>query len=210
LNAGDPATRSIAVVKVGGSLLLWRGLEPHLMRVLAEESASGRTPVLIAGGGPFADALRLLDQTHGLGEELSHALAMRTLDFTAEALRGILKNLPALLAAGIGELDHAWRTSRTPILAPGRMIELDDRDSNSPLEHSWRVTSDTIAARIAERLGAGRLVLCKSAPLENCSTIADARDRGLVDPAFPGRERTALRVIYRNLRDPCDQGRELV
>src|SRR5262249_62419732 len=43
-----------------------------------------------------------------------------------------------------------------PILAPSRWLREAD-----PLPHSWDVTSDSIAAWIASRVGARRLVLIK-------------------------------------------------
>jgi aspartokinase-like uncharacterized kinase len=201
-----PAPREIVVVKVGGSLLGWPALPRRLATLVAGEKAQGTQPVLIAGGGPFADAIRALDRRHRLGEERSHALAMRALDLCAEVLHSLVAGIDTLVVRDVAALEGAWSTNVTPIMAPRQLIEHDERRSNAPLPHCWQVTSDTIAARVAKILGASRLVLCKSAPLGRGEDRAAARARGLHDSAFPGPEAETIHVIYRNLRNPADRG----
>jgi 5-(aminomethyl)-3-furanmethanol phosphate kinase len=50
---------------------------------------------------------------------------------------------------------------------------------------SWAVTSDSLAAWLARRLGARRLVLVKSAAAPSAAAPAELAARGLVDAAFP-------------------------
>jgi 5-(aminomethyl)-3-furanmethanol phosphate kinase len=184
-----------AVVKLGGSLFCWEHLPERLAAYL--DSRRGQCLVLIAGGGPAADLVREIDSRHALGDERAHALALRALDLTA--------HLAAALAEGLVVVEHprdfpaAWSQGKTPVLAPRAFLDADDRD---PLPCSWHVTSDSIAARIAERLGAGELVLLKSAPLPQGTDRAQAAQLGLVDPAFPALSRCLPRVIYVNLREP--------
>ena len=55
------------------------------------------------------------------------------------------------------------------------------------IPESWSVTSDSLAAWLAGTLGAGALVLVKSAdPPPGPLAAADLARRGLVDLAFPG------------------------
>jgi dihydroneopterin aldolase len=54
------------------------------------------------------------------------------------------------------EIVAARDAGRVPVLAPSAWLRAAD-----PLPHSWDVTSDSIAAWIAGRLGARRLVLVK-------------------------------------------------
>ena len=70
----DPA---LLVVKVGGGLLRDQGLE-GLRRACAEVSALAQArPVLVVpGGGPFADAVRAVDERVGLGDQVAHGLAL--------------------------------------------------------------------------------------------------------------------------------------
>ena len=99
------------------------------------------------------------------------------------------------------ELASVWDAGRIPILAPRRFLE-EDADRPDPLPHTWEATTDSIAARVADRLGAAELALLKSAPLPPGTDRASAARLGLVDPLFPVVARGLRCVTYRNLRDP--------
>lgn len=181
------------VAKVGGSLLDWPGLPAALARFLDEQA--GRQVVLVAGGGRAADVVRDLDRTHRLGESAAHALALHSLDLTAHALAAILPGLKVVERAE--ELGGAWGSGSTPVLAPRLMIEADDT-----VEKSWRVTSDSLAARLVLLLGARELVLLKSTTLPPGASRLEAVRRGVVDEAFAAMSSGIGRVSFRNLRDP--------
>jgi aspartokinase-like uncharacterized kinase len=185
------------VVKVGGSLLDWPGLPDRLSAYLDERR--GDRLVLVVGGGRFADALRDLDRAQALGEARSHALALRVLDLTAHALAAIVPGLEVV--EDVPALPRAWEAGRSPILAPRRFLDLDDR-SPDPLPHAWTTTTDAIAARLAVRLGASELVLLKSAPIPNGTGLEAASRLGLVDPEFP-RAASGLPIVASlDLREP--------
>ena len=65
----------------------------------------------------------------------------------------------------LAALADGLEPGRIPVLAPRRFLDEVDARSPDPLPPSWDVTSDTIAARLAVRLGAAELVLLKSTPL---------------------------------------------
>ena len=193
-----------AVVKVGGSLLDWPELPDHLAAYL--ETRKADRLVLVVGGGPFADALRNLDARLALGEETSHALALRVLDLTAHFLSARTPGLRVV--EGWAEIARAWELGLIPVLAPRRFLESDDRTPD-PLPHVWTTTTDSIAARLAQRLGAGELTLLKSAGLPEGADIGEAIRLGLLDPEF-GRASAGLRtLIYRDLRAAGRAGRVL-
>lgn len=170
------------VVKVGGSLLRWGGLRVRLAEFLDSDGLVGVPLLLIAGGGPFADAVRELDSAHGLGEEASHRLALRAMDVTAHALATVAGR--SRVVETIGEIPAAWSDGLRPILASRRFLEEVDERGSDPLPRSWDTTSDSIAARVAVRLGASRLILLKSeAP--SATTRREAVEIGHVDPVFP-------------------------
>ncbi len=150
------------VVKVGGSLFD----HPALGTGLREYAASlAPKPVLfVPGGGSLADAVRELDRTHHLGEEVSHWLALRTLGVTAELLRRLVDSL------------H--------ILDPFTFAREDESRSGA-LPHTWSVTTDSIAARAALVLGAERLILLKSTDIPPEMPWEVAAERGWVDAHFP-------------------------
>jgi 5-(aminomethyl)-3-furanmethanol phosphate kinase len=184
------------VVKVGGSLLDWPALPDHLAAYL--ESRRTDRLVLIVGGGRFADALRHLDSTHALGEARSHALALRVLDFTARVLEELVPDLE--VTETLDDLPTSWSRERVPVLAPRRF--LDDDLTTEPLPQTWATTTDSIAARLAVRLGAGELVLLKSTDLPLGCDRADAARLGLIDSVFPTASESVPIVTFINFRDP--------
>jgi aspartokinase-like uncharacterized kinase len=186
----------IIVVKVGGSLLDWPEL-PGRLRAYLDDRRAARLIVLV-GGGATVDVIRALDRIHELGDERAHTLALHALDLSAAILAALVPNLDVVHDAAT--LERAWATGRTPVFAPRRFLDDDDRTSADPLPHRWDVTSDAIAARLADRLGAVELVLLKSAPLPLELDREGAAQLGLVDPAFPEAARRLGRVIYLEFR----------
>ena len=186
------AGRPLVVVKVGGSLLGWPPLPARLGEYL--EARAGDRIVVVVGGGPAADWIRDLDRLHGLGPGRSHALALRSLDLSAHVLSALLPTLAVV--DSIASFGAIWEAGRLPLLAPRRFADGDD-----PLPHSWDVTTDTIAARLAARLGASELALLKSAPLPEGANPVEAARLGLVDRAFPEASKLLEVVTYVNLRE---------
>jgi aspartokinase-like uncharacterized kinase len=205
------STSGLVVIKVGGSLLDWPELPGRLAAFL--DNQRGRAAclreqaVLVAGGGPFADLIRTMDQTHDLGDQKAHRLAIRSLDLTGELLAGLLPG-----SAVVHRPEDLWacrNAGQVPILAPGLFLEEVDDRGPDPLPASWDVTSDSIAARIAVLLGARRLILLKStAPTIEISR-GEAAQAGLVDPMFPAIARQLEVVELVCLRDAEPQRRLL-
>jgi aspartokinase-like uncharacterized kinase len=152
------------VVKVGGSLFDHPNLGPALREFVAELAPA--EVLLVPGGGPVADAVRELDRVHGLGEEAAHWLALRSLGVTAELLRALTSD------------------SRLTVLDCFTFAQKDESCPGA-LPHTWAVTTDSIAARVAVVYRADRLVLLKSRdiPLETAWETAAAE--GWVDAYFP-------------------------
>ena len=189
--------RPSAVVKIGGSLLDWPLLPGRLSAYLAGRATERL--VLVVGGGRAADWVRDLDQVHDFPPARSHALALRALDLTARTLASLLPNLEVVDDPGaIGE---CWATGTLPVLAPRRFLDRLEREARDPLPHSWDVTSDAIAARLAVELRAPEVALLKSAPLPTGADRAEAARLGLVDLAFRDAAKSLPVVTYVNLRD---------
>ena len=145
------------VVKVGGSLFDWPELSKRLQVFLA--TLKSKNVLLIPGGGPTANAIRQFDQCHGLGEEASHWLALRSLALNATFLRKLLPS--SQVVEGLNAARQCWRRGATPILD---MYCFARGDESRPdhLPHVWQVTSDSLAARVAIVANATQLVLLKS------------------------------------------------
>lgn len=141
------------VVKVGGSLLEGGSL-PSLLATLGELANVHRL-VVVPGGGPFADAVRRACSRHDPGGTAAHWMAILAMDQHAHFLAGLLP--AAKLTTSRLEIASVLAERLLPVLAPFRWLQAED-----PLPHGWHVTSDSIAAWVAARLSARRLVLLKS------------------------------------------------
>jgi 5-(aminomethyl)-3-furanmethanol phosphate kinase len=172
-----------AVVKVGGSLLAGGGL-PLLLTTLGELATLHRL-LVVSGGGPFADAVRRACSLHDPGASAAHWMAILAMDQHAHLLAGLQP--AARLVTGPDEVAKALAEGLLPVLAPFRWLQAVD-----PLPHGWHVTSDSIAAWVAARLSARRLVLLKSlegVPGTSGDVVAEAPLRaatlaGIVDEYF--------------------------
>jgi aspartokinase-like uncharacterized kinase len=178
----NPASqpRPFAVFKIGGSLFDLPELPELVEQVLGQRP--GTAPLLVAGGGPAADAVRDWDRVHHLGETAAHELALEAMDLSASLLarffpeaRLVRSEPQARMAASDGVL---------AILCAGCFIKAAEAQGHAPLARSWRVTSDSIAAWTAGVLAA-ELVLVKSVGVPLEMTLAAAARAGLVDESFP-------------------------
>jgi aspartokinase-like uncharacterized kinase len=143
-----------AVIKVGGALLSL-GDDGFLRTLTALELLSPEHSfVVVPGGGPFADAVRSVEERHSLTPDDAHWMAILGMDQYAILLASRIRN--AQLVHRRGEIARAHLRGKIPVLAPyGWMREAD------PMPHSWDVTSDSIAAWVATEVGARRLILIK-------------------------------------------------
>lgn len=175
----DNSPNDYVIVKVGGSLFDLPDLADRLRAYLTFL----HTPhaILIAGGGKVAKLVRDLDHVHHLGEEKAHWLAVRSLALTARFLAEVLPE------AGVSrDLDgcvRLWSAGQPAILDPCAFV-IQDEGQPGCLPHSWDVTSDSIAARVAELTGAELLVLLKSIDVPEGMTWREAGKHGFVDPYF--------------------------
>jgi aspartokinase-like uncharacterized kinase len=163
------------VVKLGGSLIE----SPHLPAWLAHLSASRGRVVVVAGGGPFADAVRIAQQQRPFDDKAAHLMAILAMEQFALMLAALEPGLRP--AASRAAIEAAGRKSVTPVWLPSRMT------AGAPdIPESWDVTSDSLAVWLARKLGLRRVVLVKSAALPGASASAAAlAEAGIVDPLLP-------------------------
>jgi aspartokinase-like uncharacterized kinase len=174
--SGRPLVR---VVKVGGSLLDWPPLPQALATWLREQPLGWN--VLLAGGGELANVIRRADATFQLGEEASHWLCIELMGSTARLLAAILDQ-PTVIAHSLAELRE-----RFPI-GPAGQVMFDPRSflsEDDVLPQTWSVTSDSIAARLADAIAADELVLLKSADPPAGASLTELAANGMVDAFFP-------------------------
>jgi aspartokinase-like uncharacterized kinase len=170
-----------AVVKVGGSLYDLPDLAARLHEWLADEWHGGDGVLVVPGGGPSADAVRDWDRRHGLGEEKAHWLALRALALNAHLLASLLPY--ACVIVDVKDCEQIWSEGRLPILDVHEFARADDQRPGR-LPHTWAVTSDALAARVAVVTHARHLVLLKSATVPSGISWTEAGRLGLVDEMF--------------------------
>jgi aspartokinase-like uncharacterized kinase len=191
-------TSAAMVVKVGGSLYDLPDLGGRLRRWL--EQPPTRQVLLFPGGAAAADAVRGLDRCHGLGEEHAHWLALRALTVNAHFLAALLPG--AAVVSDLSVCAGLWQRGLVAVADP-YPLALADEGQPGQLPHTWEVTSDTLAGRVALLLGAGELVLLKSVACPAETDWTEAARCGIVDRFFPrllAANPAALRVRVVNFR----------
>jgi aspartokinase-like uncharacterized kinase len=186
--------RPLTVVKVGGSLYDLPDLSLRLQRWLL------RTPdaLLVPGGGPTADVVHRFDQTHGLGEERAHWLALDALQLNAHFLAWLLPSARIV--------DHPEQASGGVTILNAFQFLSGEKAAcrKGRLPHCWAVSSDAIAARAAVVAEATHLVLLKSVTIPEGMDWEEAARQGFVDAWFARTVRPALpqlKVSAVNLRN---------
>lgn len=183
------STLPLRIVKVGCSLFERRQLPDQLRAWLQAQSPA--IHVLLAGGGELADSIRIWDERFHLGEANSHWLCVEALSITAQVLQRALRDFSLLqdfigLQRRIVELQQLSQPASIVFDVRRFLCEVEPTSPPHALPHCWQVTTDSIAARLAEVLAADELVLLKSrpCPLEQ-QDFAALAELGFVDEYFP-------------------------
>jgi 5-(aminomethyl)-3-furanmethanol phosphate kinase len=165
-------TQRPAILKLGGSLARGGRLREWLDAIRSQT----RRLVIVPGGGPFADVVRRLQGEIGCDDAAAHEMAMVAMSQFGRALQSLRSGFE--LTASLEAIGAALAAGRTPIWSPERMAVA------AKLPASWDITSDSLAAWLAGKLRAERLILVKHAASGGAARALAAA--GVVDPAFPG------------------------
>ena len=167
--------KALWVVKIGGSLLG----SPELERWLALFAKfSDGNIIIVPGGGVFADAVREAQKLSKITDKCAHKLAVLAMD----QFGLLLANMNPLLVTARTEMEIDERTwqHRCIVWLPSQMVLAEDT-----IPQNWDVTSDSIAAWLAEKLDAQQLVLVKSDKPQGAELCVRMMEKdGLVDKAF--------------------------
>lgn len=114
--------------------------------------------VIVPGGGLFADTVREAQQLTNISDAVAHKLALLAMDQFGLLMAGMN---PALATAS-SELEIAERgwQHRGIVWLPSKMVLAD-----GSIPQNWQVTSDSLSAWLANKLGATQLMLVKSKSL---------------------------------------------
>lgn len=132
------------VVKIGGSLF------PEYSISLARKLV-GQDVLIICGGGELANQIRKYENKIHFSSTAGHQTAILCMDILAMLLADKVENSEAVRS--LKEAQNALNKGKLPVLIPSMLLE--DLD---PLDHSWRVTSDSISLYISHLVKAKLLI----------------------------------------------------
>jgi aspartokinase-like uncharacterized kinase len=167
------------VIKLGGSLLG----APELAKWLEITDKLGNgNVVIVPGGGLFADSVRKAQMITNVSDAVAHKMALLAMDQYGLMLAGMN---PALVTAS-SELEIAERgwQHRGIVWLPSQMVLADNS-----IPQNWQVTSDSLSAWLANKLGAEHLILVKYKSLityqnETSNRLQLLLDDELIDGQF--------------------------
>ena len=140
-----------AVIKVGGSL----AEQPAALKKLGNklsEIAEKHSIVVVPGGGKFADTVREYEQQYALSADAAHKMAILGMDQFGLLLSQVIPN--SRTTYSLSDAKQLSRGKTAPIFLSSRLMFREN-----PLEESWDVTSDSIAAYVASQLNTHKLIL---------------------------------------------------
>ncbi len=141
------------VVKLGGSLFPEKAIGLCEALVATNKSYDKSPPkiLIICGGGTFADKIREYDTSVHFTDDGNHTAAILCMDIIGTLLADTVQGLIAVNS--IDEIESVADQGKIPVFIPSSHMELVD-----PLEHSWRVTSDSIAVYLSNLIEAKLLI----------------------------------------------------
>jgi acetylglutamate kinase len=163
------------VIKLGGSLLGSPELE-HWLKIVSRYG-DGKV-IIVPGGGIFADAVREAQHQSGISDTVAHHMAVLAMDQYGVLMAGLNRRL-ATAASELEIAERGWQ-HRGIIWLPSKMVCADEH-----IPASWEVSSDSLAAWLANTLSAEHLILVKSErPQPVPNTFEKLMKDGTVDPRF--------------------------
>lgn len=176
------------VVKLGGSTA---GRTEMRDWIDALQQVAGAV-ALVPGGGPFAKLVREQERPLALSAEAAHAMAILAMEQFGHVILDAGGRLAP--ARSLADFETAFAAGDIPVWLPSTLAL-----AAAEVPASWSVTSDLLAAWLAGRLGASRLLLVKQTSAFSAEDDVDMLSaRGVVDGSLPAmlHERTTLYLAH--------------
>lgn len=163
-----------AVVKLGGST----AHAAEMSEWIAALAGSALSLVIVPGGGPFADQVRDAQKKMGFSDTAAHAMAILAMDQFGHAI--LDRNQRLMPTRSLNEIEKTLAGNAIPVWLPSSLaVPAPD------IPVSWDITSDSLAAWLASKIGADALLLIKqTGAFSDRDDIGSLTDKGIVDPAF--------------------------
>ena len=163
------------IVKLGGSLAETMDLQSWL-GVLA--CFGGGRVIIVPGGGPFANQVRRAQELWSFGDGAAHRMALLAMEQYGLMMSGIRADIKP--AGSRKALEDILDKAGVAVWMPSAMTA-----GNPDIPESWDLTSDSLAAWLANTLKASMLMLVKSIHTgETDVSAVKLSGRGWVDPMF--------------------------
>jgi aspartokinase-like uncharacterized kinase len=163
------------VIKLGGSLSYSDALINCLDSV--EKNYQGRAVVIVPGGGVFADQVRLAQQRWQFDDRTAHRMAILSMQQMALLLNGVKPDFA--LAGSVADIRRQLQRQACVIWSPDN-AELEQAE----IPASWDITSDSLAAWLAQVLSASELILVKSANIDANLSLQQFAKMNIIDKGF--------------------------
>lgn len=163
------------VVKFGGSLLGKDFPVKDLMECLAEFVGTGTRALVIPGGGPTDLTVEALNVKYSFDISTCHYACALAQDQTGLMLADSVFSTRAATCYTLADALAILNERRLPVVLPSRILF-----SLEPVERTWSVTSDAVAAWFAWVLGARHFVV-----LTNVDGIFKNGDIGIAEKLIP-------------------------
>jgi uridylate kinase len=135
--------------------------------------------LLVPGGGRHADAVRSAQREQGFDDDAAHVLALAAMDLCAAELAALLGGTARVITR-LADAPATVATGFTPVWAPHTELAGDHT-----LPRNWGLTSDSIAAVAARRLGLDGVCLLKSCTVPEGASPQQLAAAGVVDAEWP-------------------------
>jgi dihydroneopterin aldolase len=163
------------VVKLGGSTAFHAEMREWIFAL----ATAGMPLVVVPGGGPFADQVRSAQKQMRFSDQAAHFMAILAMDQMGLAMVEMHDRLVS--AHSFEEIDAALERGEIPVWLPSQICF-----SATEIPQSWDMTSDSLAAWLAGKIGAEALLLVKQTnAFDENSQILNLVADGVVDPLLP-------------------------
>lgn len=132
------------VIKIGGSLFPEEAVK-------LGHALEGKKVLVICGGGELANLLRKYDKRMDFSDTTTHRSAILCMDILGMLLADKVPNLEKVHS--LNQVHEVLDGNKLPIFIPSQFFK-----ENDSLEHSWRITSDSLSLYIAHLLKAKLLI----------------------------------------------------
>lgn len=151
---GFPSYGFTLVVKFGGSLMVDLEACKAAVEELERLAECGHRILIVPGGGIPDKAIEAIDATHPLAPVTAHHACALAQDQTGYLLADRAFSSKLVSSATLGECRSLAKHGKIPVLLPSRILFTMD-----PVEWSWDITSDAVAAWIAWVTSTPRLAI---------------------------------------------------